>query len=66
MGQVAAMPDLHPGKSAPIGAAMPSTVLYPFLLGPPANSSTSTPPVSTTHPPDHCGRRRPRPVTAAA
>jgi release factor H-coupled RctB family protein len=30
---VAAMPDLHPGKGAPIGAAMTSTVLYPFLLG---------------------------------
>ncbi len=30
---VAAMPDLHPGKGAPIGAAMASTVLYPFLAG---------------------------------
>ncbi|GIJ28543.1 RtcB family protein [Micromonospora qiuiae] len=30
---VAAMPDLHPGKAAPIGAAMASTVLYPFLVG---------------------------------
>ncbi|MEU7773526.1 RNA ligase RtcB family protein [Micromonospora taraxaci] len=30
---VAGMPDLHPGKGAPIGAAMASTVLYPFLLG---------------------------------
>ncbi|MEH0974407.1 RNA ligase RtcB family protein [Micromonospora sp. CPCC 205546] len=30
---VAAMPDLHPGKGAPIGAAMASTVLYPFLVG---------------------------------
>ncbi|HEX5597745.1 MAG TPA: RNA ligase RtcB family protein [Micromonosporaceae bacterium] len=30
---VAAMPDLHPGKGAPIGAAMLSTVLYPFLVG---------------------------------
>ena len=30
---VAAMPDLHPGKGAPIGAAMTSTVLYPFLVG---------------------------------
>jgi release factor H-coupled RctB family protein len=30
---VAAMPDLHPGKGAPIGAAMSSTVLYPFLVG---------------------------------
>ena len=27
------MPDLHPGKGAPIGAAMASTVLYPFLVG---------------------------------
>ncbi|WP_221760982.1 RNA ligase RtcB family protein [Kibdelosporangium aridum] len=30
---VAAMPDLHPGKGAPIGAAMASHVLYPFLVG---------------------------------
>jgi release factor H-coupled RctB family protein len=30
---VAAMPDLHPGKGAPIGAAMASTVLYPNLVG---------------------------------
>lgn len=30
---VAAMPDLHPGKGAPIGAAMLSTVLYPHLVG---------------------------------
>ncbi|WP_307236029.1 RNA ligase RtcB family protein [Catenuloplanes indicus] len=30
---VAAMPDLHPGKGAPIGAAMSSRVLYPFLVG---------------------------------
>ncbi|WCN83355.1 RNA ligase RtcB family protein [Micromonospora sp. LH3U1] len=30
---VAAMPDLHPGKGAPIGAALASTVLYPFLVG---------------------------------
>ncbi|MFC4008475.1 RNA ligase RtcB family protein [Nonomuraea purpurea] len=33
MMHVAAMPDLHPGKGAPIGAAMTSTVLYPFLVG---------------------------------
>ncbi|SCL13932.1 release factor H-coupled RctB family protein [Micromonospora nigra] len=33
MQHVAAMPDLHPGKGAPIGAAMASTVLYPFLVG---------------------------------
>nr|SBP01161.1 Protein with similarity to RtcB [Nonomuraea gerenzanensis] len=33
MTQVAGMPDLHPGKGAPIGAAMTSTVLYPFLVG---------------------------------
>lgn len=33
MRHVAAMPDLHPGKGAPIGAAMSSTVLYPFLVG---------------------------------
>jgi len=31
--QIAAMPDLHPGKGAPIGAAMASTVLYPHLVG---------------------------------
>ncbi|MFC5818102.1 RNA ligase RtcB family protein [Nonomuraea harbinensis] len=30
---VAAMPDLHPGKGAPIGAAMTSATLYPFLVG---------------------------------
>jgi release factor H-coupled RctB family protein len=33
MVHVAAMPDLHPGKGAPIGAAMASTVLYPLLVG---------------------------------
>ncbi|MEU7617803.1 RNA ligase RtcB family protein [Micromonospora rifamycinica] len=33
MRHVAAMPDLHPGKGAPIGAAMASTVLYPHLVG---------------------------------
>ncbi len=33
MVHVAAMPDLHPGKGAPIGAAMVSKVLYPFLVG---------------------------------
>ncbi|MFD0787403.1 RtcB family protein, partial [Micromonospora azadirachtae] len=33
MTHVAGMPDLHPGKGAPIGAAMSSTVLYPFLVG---------------------------------
>ena len=30
---VAGMPDLHPGKGAPIGAAMLSRVLYPHLVG---------------------------------
>jgi release factor H-coupled RctB family protein len=30
---VAGMPDLHPGKGAPIGAAMTSRLLYPFLVG---------------------------------
>lgn len=30
---VAGMPDLHPGKGAPIGAAMLSRVLYPLLVG---------------------------------
>lgn len=33
MTHVAAMPDLHPGKGAPVGAAMASAVLYPFLVG---------------------------------
>ena len=33
MRHVAGMPDLHPGKGAPIGAAMASTVLYPLLVG---------------------------------
>ena len=30
---VAGLPDLHPGKGAPVGAAMSSTVLYPLLVG---------------------------------
>ena len=30
---VAGMPDLHPGKGAPVGAAMLSRVLYPHLVG---------------------------------
>src|SRR3954454_6877291 len=30
---VAGMPDLHPGKGAPVGAAMLSSVLYPHLVG---------------------------------
>lgn len=30
---VAGMPDLHPGKGAPIGAAMVSSRLYPHLVG---------------------------------
>ncbi|TDO41185.1 RNA ligase RtcB family protein [Paractinoplanes brasiliensis] len=33
MRHVAGMPDLHPGKGAPIGAAMLSSVLHPFLVG---------------------------------
>jgi release factor H-coupled RctB family protein len=33
MMHVAGMPDLHPGKGAPIGAAMSSTTLYPHLVG---------------------------------
>jgi release factor H-coupled RctB family protein len=33
MTHVAGMPDLHPGKGAPIGAAMVSSVLYPHLVG---------------------------------
>lgn len=33
MVRVAGMPDLHPGKGAPIGAAMLSSALYPFLVG---------------------------------
>src|SRR6201991_3398528 len=33
MMHVAAMPDLHPGKGPPVGPAMTSTVLYPFLVG---------------------------------
>lgn len=33
MVHVAGMPDLHPGKGAPIGATMSSTVLYPHLVG---------------------------------
>lgn len=30
---IAGMPDLHPGKGAPIGTAMTSTVVYPHLVG---------------------------------
>lgn len=30
---IAGMPDLHPGKGAPIGAAMSSTLVYPLLVG---------------------------------
>ncbi len=30
---VAGMPDLHPGKGAPVGAAMLSRKLHPFLVG---------------------------------
>ena len=33
MVHVAGMPDLHPGKGAPVGAAMASKVLYPHLVG---------------------------------
>lgn len=33
MVRVAAMPDLHPGQAAPIGAAMLSAELYPHLVG---------------------------------
>jgi release factor H-coupled RctB family protein len=33
MRHVAGMPDLHPGKAAPVGAAMSSDVLYPHLVG---------------------------------
>ena len=33
MVRVAGMPDLHPGKGAPIGAAMTSSILYPLLVG---------------------------------
>jgi release factor H-coupled RctB family protein len=33
MVHVAGMPDLHPGKGAPIGAAMTSRLLYPLLVG---------------------------------
>jgi release factor H-coupled RctB family protein len=33
MRHVAGLPDLHPGKGAPVGAAMASSVLYPYLVG---------------------------------
>ena len=33
MRHVAAMPDLHAGQAAPIGAAMLSSILYPHLVG---------------------------------
>ena len=47
---VAAMPDLHPGKGAPIGAAMASTVLYPFLVGSDIGCGIAVFPISLKRP----------------
>ncbi|GAA5191038.1 RNA ligase RtcB family protein [Rugosimonospora acidiphila] len=47
---VAAMPDLHPGKGAPIGAAMASRVLYPFLVGSDIGCGIAVFPISLKRP----------------
>jgi release factor H-coupled RctB family protein len=47
---VAGMPDLHPGKGAPIGAAMHSTVLYPFLVGSDIGCGIAVFPISLKRP----------------
>jgi release factor H-coupled RctB family protein len=50
MRHVAAMPDLHPGKGAPIGAAMASRVLYPFLVGSDIGCGIAVFPISLRRP----------------
>jgi release factor H-coupled RctB family protein len=57
---VAAMPDLHPGKGAPIGAAVASTVLYPHLIGSDIGCGIAVYPVALRRPdPDRLARRFP-------
>ncbi|MEV0005086.1 RtcB family protein [Micromonospora sp. NPDC050980] len=55
MTHVAARPDLHPGKGAPIGAAMASTVLYPYLVG----SDIGAAPAGRCPAPTRCAGARP-------
>src|SRR5687767_14496084 len=50
MRHVAGMPDLHPGKGAPIGAAMTSTVLYPLLVGSDIGCGIAVFPVTVRNP----------------
>ena len=60
MVHVAAMPDLHPGKGAPIGAAMASTVLYPLLVGSDIGCGIAVFPVGLRRVvPERLGRRFP-------
>jgi release factor H-coupled RctB family protein len=65
---VAGMPDLHPGKGAPIGAAMASTVLYPFLVGSDIGCGIAVFPIRLKRPsPEKLATRFPdldQPVTA--
>ncbi|XVV10989.1 RNA ligase RtcB family protein [Actinoplanes sp. CA-131856] len=57
---VAGMPDLHPGKGAPIGAAMLSTVLYPFLVGSDIGCGIAVFPIRLKRPvPEKLARRFP-------
>ncbi|GAA0568353.1 RNA ligase RtcB family protein [Paractinoplanes ferrugineus] len=50
MRHVAGMPDLHPGKGAPIGAAMHSEVLYPVLVGSDIGCGIAVFPISLKRP----------------
>ncbi|HEY4378493.1 MAG TPA: RNA ligase RtcB family protein [Acidimicrobiales bacterium] len=64
---VAGLPDLHPGKGAPIGAAMLSSVLYPFLIGSDIGCGIAVFPIKLKRPvPEKLAARFPdldRPVT---
>jgi len=60
MRHVAGMPDLHPGKGAPIGAAMLSEVLYPHLVGSDIGCGIAVFPVDIRRPvPERLARRFP-------
>src|ERR1051325_11106737 len=62
---VAGMPDLHPGKGAPIGAAMSSRVLYPFLVGSDIGCGIAVFPIRLKRPvPERLAARLPRPDLA--
>lgn len=57
---VAGMPDLHPGKGAPVGAAMASKVLYPHLVGSDIGCGIAVFPVSVRRAvPERLARRFP-------